>query len=327
MIQSIINKLKIRCMDLDEDTWDKIKNNVIIVLSDYEIKEKCTDVVVQYEDNRIKAINMFFVAKKVEGCTDKTIRYYETVIKKFFCIITEDIQSITPDHIRLYIAKRSIEGLSKTSQDNELRVLRSFFKYTVGNGYIEKDPTLPIKAIKKEKRIKKPFSEKEMELLRQNAESKRDKALIEVLYSTAARVSEVSGMNIDDISDNEIIVFGKGEKERIVYLNEKAKLLLSQYLSERSDENKALFVTKNKPNRRLSKSAIERAVREIGKRAGVDNVHPHRFRRTTATRALNRGMPIEEISKMLGHESIGTTTIYARSEMKNVKRDHERFIS
>lgn len=298
-----------------------------IILNDYDISQKCTEIMLADNDKRQKATQMFIVTKKVEGCTENTIQYYIGTLRRFFCVINQRLEDITADQIRYYLAVRSTKDrLSKTSQDNELRVLKSFFKFCTGEDYITKNPTANIKAVKKEKRIKKPFTETELELIRRNAKTKRDKAIIEVLYSTGVRVSELCGMNIRDINDDEVTVFGKGEKERVVYLNAKSRLAIKEYLESRKDTNKALFVGDRMPNERLTKSGVETMIRETGKRAGVDKCHPHRFRRTAGTIALNRGMPLEQVQKMLGHEDIETTTIYARSEEQNVKASHRKYV-
>ena len=272
---------------------------------------------------------MFFVSKKIEGCTNQTISYYSTILRKFFSEINMELDKITADQVRYYIAKLSLNGLSKCSQDNELRVLKSFFKWAFGEGYISKIPTLNIKTIKQEKRIKKSFTELQIEQMRKvlnNKGSLRDIAIFETLNSTGVRVSELNRMNISDIQDDEITVFGKGEKERIVYLNTKSKLAIQDYLKSRNDNEEALFISSKSPYTRLSKGAIETMIRNLGKEAGVDKAHPHRFRRTSATFALNRGMPIEQVQQMLGHENISTTTIYARSEKENVKASHRKYV-
>lgn len=297
-----------------------------IILNDYDIERKSTELVVVSE-NKAKALQMFFVTKKVEGCSDKTIQYYSYVLRRFFSDIACDLDRVTADQIRYYIAIRSQrDGLSKVTQDNELRVLKSFFGWCTAEEYISKNPTLNVKAIKQDKRIKKPFSEVDLEKIRKAAETKRDKAIVETLYSTGCRVSELCGMNRNDINSDEIIVFGKGGKERVCYLNAKARLALADYIESRTDNDAALFVSEDKPHTRLKKSSIEILIRKIGKSAGVENCHPHRFRRTAATVALNRGMPIDQVQQMLGHAIIGTTTIYARSDSENVKASHKKYV-
>ncbi len=281
-----------------------------------------------------KAIQDFFVAKKIEGMSDNSIRYYSTVLKTFLSIITVPIQQIEANTIRYYLAVRMNNGISKVTLDNELRILRSFFNWLAAEDYINKAPTMGIKPIKQEKRIKKSFSEIELEMIRRAAsengrsefEKKRNVAIIEFLYSTGARVSELVNVDVKDISGDECIVFGKGSKERIVFLNAKCKLAISEYLNVKEGNDPALFVSTKSPYKRINKSTVERIIKEIGKHAGVENCHPHRFRRTMATTALNRGMPLEEVSQILGHEELRTTTIYAKSQKENVKSSHKKFV-
>lgn len=305
---------------------DNSKDRIRIILNDYDISPKCTEIVSANDGKRQKAIQMFLVTKKVEGCTENTIHYYRGVLTRFFNEINSCIEEITADRIRYYLAVRSTrDKLSKTSQDNELRVLKSFFKWCSGEGHLGRNPTENIKAVRKEKRIKRPFSETELELIREKAGNKRDRAIVEVLYSTGVRVSELCKMNIGDIEDDEMVVFGKGEKERTVYLNARARIAISEYLKTRTDNETALFVGE-RTGKRLNKGGVEVMIRKLGKSAGVSDCHPHRFRRTAGTIALNRGMPIEQVQQMLGHEDISTTTIYARSEKKNVKASHGKYV-
>lgn len=307
--------------------------NLRIILNDYSISRKETSLVV-VSDKKERAVQMFLVTKKVEGCADNTLTYYIGVLSRFFTEIKCELDKIGADQIRYYIAVRSQrDKLSKVSQDNELRVLRSFFKWASLEDYITKNPTANIKAIKQDKRIKKPFSEVELELLRNAArsykrdiEAKRNIAIVEMLYSTGCRVSELCGMNRQDINNDEVVVLGKGGKERVCYLNAKAILALEDYINARSDSNPALFVSVKKPYKRVTKSGVEYMTKRIGKIADVADTHPHRFRRTAATTALNRGMPIDQVQQMLGHEQINTTTIYARSKQDNVKASHRKYV-
>lgn len=326
-MNGIVERVLDRLNGFDGKQLDTIKQALYIVLNDYSFGLKTTDLAPIHSDTKAKAVQMFFVSKKVEGCTDRTLTYYRGVLSRFFKEVTHPIEEITGDDIRFYVATRAMrDNLSKTSQDNELRVLKSFFNWCSDEGYIGRAPTHNVNPIKKEKRIKKPFTEIEIELLRQNAKNKRDLAIVDVLYSTGVRVSELCNMSMNDIENDEITVFGKGEKERVVYLNAKAMLSLKQYLKERTDDNEAVFVTSKSPYTRLNKGGVEVMLRDLGKRAGVKNTHPHRFRRTAATLALNRGMPIEQVAQMLGHEKIETTTIYARSDKDNVKASHRKYV-
>lgn len=315
---------------MSDENISEAKEALRVLLFDYDVTPKSTDLSIPQENVRSKAIQMFFVAKKIEGCTNSTLAYYNTILNKFFTEIQTNFTDLSADDVRYYLAKMSINNhLSKCSLDNELRVLKSFFKWAFGEGYISKIPTLNIKNIKQEKRIKKPFTELQIEQMRKYLISRgilRDIAIFEVLNSTGVRVSELVGMNRNDLLEDEITVFGKGEKERVVYLNTKAKLAVSDYLNTRTDEIEALFISTKNPFNRLTKGAVEALIRNIGNSCGVPKAHPHRFRRTSATLALNRGMPIEQVQQMLGHEMISTTTIYARSEKENVKASHRKYV-
>lgn len=304
------------------------RQSLYLVLDRYDIQEKTTEIAVSSESDETKALKMFFVSKKVEGLSDRTLTYYRTVLNTFFTKCKKNLFEVTSDDIKVYLAYRGMkDNVSKVTQDNERRVLRSFYGWLADEDYIPKNPVRAVKSIRKDKIIKKPFSEIDLEKLRREAaKRKRDIALIDFLYSTGARCEEVSRANIEDINGDEVRLFGKGNKERIAYLNAKAQLSIKEYLEERTDDEKALFVSIRKPYQRMKNGGIEYLVREIGKEAGVENTHPHRFRRTCATMALIRGMPLEEVSQMLGHEDIETTTIYARSDKQNVKSSHRKYV-
>ncbi len=307
---------------------EAFRQRLYILLGGYDVKEKTAEIVTRSETAEEKALKMFFISKKVEGLSEKTLAYYRTVLNTFFKACQKGIFEVKSDDIKIYLAYRGIrDKVSRVTQDNERRVLRSFYGWLSDEDYITKNPVQSVNAIKKDKVIKKSFSEIEMEKLRRAAaKNKRDIALIDFLYSTGARCEETSRVNIEDVNGDEVRLFGKGNKERVAYLNARAQMSISEYLETRTDSETALFVSLKKPHRRMKNGGIEVRVREIGKSAGVEHTHPHRFRRTCATRALNRGMPLEEVSQMLGHEDIETTTIYARSEKQNVKESHRKYV-
>ncbi|QHI73792.1 tyrosine-type recombinase/integrase [Aminipila terrae] len=327
-MDEVINKFMAGVIEkFGTDTASNLRNMLYLALDGYEICKKETSLIIPSIQENEKLIAMFLIAKKVEGCTVRTIGSYKGVLRFFLRIIGKPLLEVTTNDIRMYIAKRDIQDrVSKTTQDNDLRVLRSLYAWLTAEEYIIKNPTLRIKAIKKEKRIKKPFTEIEIEKLRRASERKRDLAVIDALLSTGMRVGEIVQLNRQDIINDECIVFGKGETERVVYFNARAVVSLNNYLQERTDNNEALFVRSRKPYNRIGESAIEDIVRKVGKTAGVNNVHPHRFRRTTATIALNRGMPIEQVQKMLGHKQIDTTMIYAQSAQENLKASHKKYV-
>ena len=303
-----------------------VKGSLFATIDNYEIHEKSRELMNIQTENSLNIMRMFLISKKVEGCTLKTIECYRNEVQRFIQYANKDITEVTTNDIRIYIAKRAAEGICKVSQDNALRILRSFFSWCTAEEYTEKNPTLRIKKIKTEQTIKKPFSEIEIERLRNGARDAREKAIIDVLLSTGMRIGEMEALKRRDVDGEQIIVYGKGEKERYVYLNAKAIVSLEEYLRTRKDTNAPLFVTCRKPYSRLTKSGIQVSVRELGKSLGIPEVHPHRFRRTAATLALNRGMPIEQVQKMLGHNNIETTLIYAQAAQENVKANHKKYV-
>lgn len=327
--------------------WDILMNELVIILDDYQIKAAERSLVVLDECVNEKLLKKYLVAKAVEGCSKKTIAAYERQIKFFLSKIKKNVTDITTDDIRLYLAIRQTQdGITKSYADTELRYLRSFFKFLNIEGYIANNPTLKIAKIRAEKKKRKAFSEMEVEKLRGGCRNNRERAIIEVLLSTGCRVSELVDIKITDICDDTIVVRGKGDKERIVYLNAKALYALNQYINERKDNNAYLFaggkfgvksVCKYKDNwwkhtecvddkSALSSGAVEDMVRRIGKENGVDNTHPHRFRRTCATWALSRGMPLISVSKMLGHENLATTEIYLDINQEELAAAHKKYV-
>lgn len=311
----------------DVDELDLIRSALLIALQDYEIGAASRELAV-VEGSDMEIYQMFLIAKKVEGCTDRTIGYYRNELQKFISQTNKPLRDIETNDIRLFIAKKAmVDHVSAVTQDNTLRILRSFFGWLTAEEYIKRNPTLKIKRIRTEKRIKKPFTDVEVEKLRSAARDCREKAIVDLLMSTGMRVGELAIVNRQDVEGDQLIVYGKGKKERYVYLNAKAQVSLTEYLKSRDDDNEALFVTLNKPHERLKVSGFGTRLRELGREAGIKNVHPHRFRRTAATQALNRGMPIEQVQQMLGHTQIETTLLYAQAAQENVKSSHKKFVT
>ena len=323
-----------------EQAADIAVKTLMLILKDYDITKKITTLTTDRSDKNQKMFQMFFITKKTEGCTNETLTYYSTILRKFFNTVQKDPEFIVADDIRVYLAMQAIEkNVSKCTQNNELHVLKSFYKWAFAEGYVTKMPTLNVKSIKQEKRIKEPFSETEIEKMRRylidlpantdrEREAKsRDLAILDTLLSTGVRVSELVGMRCSQIRNDEITVFGKGEKERVVFLNAKALLSINTYLTLRKDDNDALFVASVGKRTCLAKGSVETLLRNLGKECNVPQVHPHRFRRTAATFALNRGMDIEQVAQMLGHAMIQTTTIYARSSKENLKASHRKYLT
>jgi site-specific recombinase XerD len=265
----------------------------------------------------------------VEGCSEKTLEYYKVTIEKLLYAVPKWVKDITTDDLRSYLAKyQQDNGSSKVTIDNIRRIFSSFFSWLEDEDYIVKSPVRRIHKVKTAKVIKEAFTDENLEILRDTCDNIRNLALVEILASTGIRVGELVRLNHADINFNErsCIVFGKGESEREVYFDARTKLHLSEYLEHRTDNNPALFVSSKSPHERLTISGIGKVLRELGKEAEISKVHPHRFRRTLATIAIDKGMPIEQVQKLLGHVKIDTTMRYAMVSQNNVKNAHRKFI-
>lgn len=275
-------------------------------------------------------LSMFLNAKKIEGCSERTLTYYKTTVEKLLDGITDPIRKVTTDDIREYLANyQGLNDCSKTTIDNIRRNISSFFTWLEEEDYIIKSPMRRIHKIKTTKTVKEVISDEEIEKMRDKCKNLRDLAIIDLLYSTGMRIGELVRLNIDDIDfeERECIVFGKGDKERRVYFDAKTKIHLMGYVNSRSDDNPALFVTLDSPCDRLKISGVEIRLRRLGRELGINRVHPHKFRRTMATRAIDKGMPVEQVQKLLGHSQIDTTMRYAIVNQTNVKVAHRKFIA
>lgn len=311
------------------DTYDdNIKAELILILNEYEISKKSTEITLyDCEDYNAQIIKKFLINKTVAGMTERTIDEYRKELFKIIGKINKPILQIAPDDIKVYLAKRQIQDkVSAVTAGNEWRILSSFYGWLHREEIVERNPMYKVDKPKQRKKKKKAFTPMECELIRNGCKNLREKAIIEVLLSTWCRVSEITQMDIADIEGDSITVVGKGEKERIVYINSKAQLAIKNYIESRNDKSPALFVSLDKPHDRMKISGIEIIVREIGKRVGVENTHPHRFRRTGATFALRSGMPIEKVSFLLGHESIDTTQIYLDINEDEAKQAHKKYV-
>lgn len=280
-------------------------------------------------ENKIDYLNLFICAKRVEGCSEKSIRYYKSTIEKMLESIDKEINKISTEDLRKYLGDYYTNSkISKTTVDNTRRILSSFFSWLEEENYILKSPVRRIHKIKTTKVIKATYSDENIEIIRDNCKELRDLAIVDLLNSTGMRVGELVKLNIRDINFNEreCVVWGKGDKQRIVYFDAKAKIHLQEYLKSRLDNNEALFVTLLKPHKRLQISGVEIRLRELGKKLNIDKVHPHKFRRTLATKAIDKGMPIEQVQELLGHEKIDTTLQYAMVNRNNIKNSHRRYI-
>lgn len=275
-------------------------------------------------------INLFISAKRIEGCSEKSLKYYQTTIEKMVNNVKKSIQEITTNDLRDYLTTyQNTKNPSKTTTDNVRRVFSSFFSWLEDEDYILKSPVRRIHKIKTGTIVKETYSDENLEIMRDNCDCIRDLALIDMLASTGMRVGELVLLNIEDINFNEreCIVFGKGNKERVVYFDARTKIHLQNYLESRTDDNKALFVSLRAPFERIKIGGIEARLRKLGKKLNIPKVHPHKFRRTLATIAIDKGMPIEQLQRLLGHQRIDTTLQYAMVKQSNVKLAHKKFIS
>lgn len=277
----------------------------------------------------VNLLQMFLSAKRVEGCSDKTVHYYDSTIRNVLEAVGKEAKQVTTEDIRLYLDRYQLESsVSKVTIDNIRRILSSFFSWLEAEDYIIKNPMKRIHKVKTCKTVKETYSDEALELMRDHAECIRDLAIIDTLASTGMRVGELVKLNREDINfvDRECIVLGKGNKQRKVYFDARTKIHLQRYLASRTDDNPALFVTLQKPHNRLQISGVEIRLRNLGRELNLNKVHPHKFRRTLATMAIDKGMPIEQVQQLLGHQSVDTTLQYAMVNQANVKSSHRKFI-
>lgn len=275
-------------------------------------------------------LNKFLEAKKIEGCSERTIKYYKVTVEQLLKKVLHPIRKVTTEQMREYLVDyQKINNCGKTTIDNVRRNISSFFSWLEEEDYILKSPMRRIHKIRAEKLVKNVITDEDIERLRDGCDCLRDVAMIDLLYSTGIRVGELVRLNRADInfSERECVVFGKGDKERRVYFDAKSKIHLINYLKSRIDDNPALFVSLDKPYNRLKISGVEIRLRQLGRKLHLDRVHPHKFRRSMATRAIDKGMPIEQVQKILGHSQIDTTMQYAIINQNNVKAAHRKYIS
>lgn len=308
---------------------DELKNVLYCVLSGYEITERSRELR-QVDGSWEEELGAFLVRKRVEGRSDGTIEQYQQHLKRMLQYINKPVKEITEADLFMYISMyKKKRDVSNVYLDNIRLVFSSFFGWLNNKGYISKNPAVGLDPIKKEKRLKKPLSDIELEVLRRNCVIERDTALVEFLYSTGVRVSELIALNRQDIDFNNMraVVYGKGAKEREAYLTAAASMHLKEYLDTRKDNNEALFVSLKEPHERLSVAGVEDILRRLGRETGIEKVHPHRFRRTMATNILHKGMPIEEVREILGHVKLDTTLIYCQVSRENVRHHHKKYMS
>ena len=281
------------------------------------------------EDDSKDIIAKFIAAKRIEGCSEKTLKYYQTTIDTMVLALGKNVRHILTEDLRTYLTEYQRRNQSsRVTIDNIRRILSSFFSWLEDEDYIVKSPVRRIHRVKTASNIKETYSDEDLEKMRDNCDEPRDLAMIDMLASTGMRVGELVLLNREDINftERECVVFGKGDKERIVYFDARAKLHLQEYLNSRTDENPALFVTLRAPHERIQIGGIENRLREMGNRLNIAKCHPHKFRRTLATMAIDKGMPIEQLQRLLGHQRIDTTLQYAMVKQSNVKTAHRKYI-
>ncbi|MDD6699480.1 site-specific tyrosine recombinase/integron integrase [Mogibacterium kristiansenii] len=294
----------------------------------HQVLESCLSST-NAEDSKADLIKLFLAAKRVEGCSEKTVKYYDSTIRNAVEKIDKDVTQITTDDLRLYLDDYQVTSkISKVTVDNIRRILSSFFSWLEDEDYIVKSPVRRIHKVKSCKTVKETYTDEDLELMRDECDGIRDLAIIDILASTGMRVGELVRLDKKDIDfqNRECIVLGKGNKQRKVYFDARTKLHLKKYIDSRTDDNEALFVSLQKPHNRLQISGVEIRLRELGAKLNIDKVHPHRFRRTLATSAIDKGMPIEQVQKLLGHQSIDTTLQYSMVSQNNVKESHRKYI-
>ena len=342
MKETFISDMRVALYEiLPPEKIAEVLDVISLQMAPYDLVRKCTEVVIA-DNGDAELLKRYFIAKATEGLTAKSLATYKTVLSWAFGMMRKHVKDISTDDVRVMIASMRLEGKSAAYQNLVRRTLNSFYGWLNKEGYILVNPMLRINCIKEPKKIREPFSEDDLENLRLNAGSLRNELIIEFLYCTGCRISELVGLNLNDINleNNEALVFGKGQKYRKVYLSPRCKALLQKYLNTRTDSEDALFLAdysgwggntcffaeRGLINKRLSNDAIRSMLAHIGKKAGVPDVHPHRFRRTAATLALRRGMKITDVQKMLGHTDIKTTTIYAITTDDELKREHQKYL-
>lgn len=304
---------------------EKLQEVLQNILAKYDV----VDNGIQESKSEPDYVELFLSAKRIEGCSEKTLNYYKSTIDALISTLNKDVKHIETDDIRKYLTGyQAKKNSSKVTIDNIRRILSSFFSWLEDESYILKSPVRRIHKVKTSTIIKETYSDEELEQMRDNCNELRDLAIIDMLASTGMRIGEMVLLNRSDIDfeERECVVFGKGSKERVVYFDARTKIHLQDYLDSRTDDNEALFVTLRSPHDRITIGGVETRLREFGKQLGIKKVHPHKFRRTLATMAIDKGMPIEQLQRLLGHSKIDTTLQYAMVKQSNVKNAHRKYI-
>lgn len=328
MIENLINDIQKSMLDvLNNEQLTQLRKVLDYTFRNLEVTEKTLSE--SPEETNDKLTESFLAAKRVEGCSDKSLVYYRSTISNALTSVNKPITHITTDDLRAYLNDYQLSsGASKVTVDNIRRILSSFFSWLEDENHIIKSPVRRIHKVKTGKTVKETYSDEALEIMRDHAETTRDLAIIDLLASTGMRVGELVKLNRDDIDfqNRECVVTGKGDKQRKVYFDARTKIHLQRYLKERTDTDTALFVSLLAPHSRLGISGVESRLRRLGRKLNMSRVHPHKFRRTLATMAIDKGMPIEQVQHLLGHQSLDTTLQYAMVNQANVKISHQKFL-
>lgn len=326
MKQELIREVVQRMLPyLNNAQSEKLRETLQAALFSYEVTVCCDK---EKEENP-DFVELFLAAKRIEGCSEKSLKYYKNTIEMMIDDLEKDVRQIVTDDVRDYLTEyQQKKGSSKVTIDNIRRILSSFFSWLEDEDYILKSPVRRIHKVKTGTTVKETYSDEALEQMRDNCEELRDLAIIDLLASSGMRVGEMVLLNRDDINfeERECVVCGKGDKERIVYFDARTKIHLQNYLDSRTDGDPALFVTLSAPHKRLQIGGVETRLRNFGRKLGIEKVHPHKFRRTLATQAIDKGMPIEQLQQLLGHKRIDTTLQYAMVKQSNVKLAHKKYI-
>lgn len=315
---------------LDNNQRIKLKEILTEICLNYHIEILEQNQKQEIQKNNEEILNKFISSKEIEGCSVRTLKYYKDNITKMLDTVNLPINEITTEKLRNYLSSyKNNSTVGMVTIDNIRRTLSSFFAWLENEDYIVKSPVRRIHKVKATKKVKETLTDENLEKLRDTCSNVRDLAILELLISTGMRVGELTRLNITDMNFQErsCIVLGKGNSEREVYFSAKSKMYIKKYLETRTDNNEALFVSLIKPYNRLGISGIEIAIRNLGKQANINKVHPHKFRKTMATMAIDKGMPIEQVQKLLGHIKIDTTMEYAMVSQKNVKNSRRKYIT
>lgn len=327
MTQNLISDvLQMMLPHLDNAQSMQLQQVLEQVLFRYEVSQKAG---ITEDNDQDELVRKFLAAKRIEGCSEKTLKYYQSTIETMFQGVSKGARHIQTEDLRSYLTQYQMSnGSSRVTIDNIRRILSSFFSWLEDENYILKSPVRRIHKVKTAVNVKETYTDEELETMRDNCSELRDLAMIDMLASTGMRVGEMVLLNKADINFNEreCVVFGKGDKERVVYFDARTKIHLQNYLKSRTDDNPALFVALRSPHKRIAIGGIETRLRKMGQSLDINKVHPHKFRRTLATMAIDKGMPIEQLQRLLGHQRIDTTLQYAMVKQSNVKMAHKKYI-